>query len=93
MAEKVKPRIVAAVGASSTVGTAGSGGEPGPSPASQIQDAMNAAIVKCSEKGINDPVKVKAAMMDAREQVKKDWAAAEVAARKAAEVPPPAKGK
>lgn len=54
---------------------------------------MNAAIVKCSEKGINDPVKVKAAMMDAREQVKKDWAAAEVAARKAAEVPPPAKGK
>jgi hypothetical protein len=67
-APAVEPRIVASTFAASAALEPG-----GRARAQAIEAAMSGAIAACAEKGIVDPVEIRAAMMEARAAVKELW--------------------
>lgn len=67
-----------------TVSAVGSTASGRTSVGALVQAAMAAAIDACMKKGITDPDLQREAMLKAREKVKKDFAAAEAKAAKAA---------
>jgi hypothetical protein len=79
MVRKAAPRIAAA-----SVSTSSAGGMTRRGLGAAIEAAMAQAVTDCFKKGITDDDSVREAKLEARERVKREFAAAEAKAAKAA---------